>query len=91
LSLAQVRVGGWVLNTVTVWLQVLLLPQASAKSQVRVMICGQRPLVSVLRMVAGTGAPLHASTALGTSKVQPLPHGTVLLVEQQHDTTVNCS
>src|ERR1019366_4643265 len=48
------------------------------------------PLVTVLRMVADTAAPLHASTALGTSKVQLLPHGTVLLVEQQHDTTVNC-
>jgi hypothetical protein len=88
---AHVSTGGVVSSTVTVWLHVLVLPHPSVNSQVRVMTQGQGPLlVTVLRTVAGTGAPLHASTALGVSKVQTLPHSTVLLVEQQHDTTVNC-
>jgi len=35
------------LCTVTVWLQLVLLPHASVISQLRVMTCGQTPLVTV--------------------------------------------
>ena len=40
--------GGLVSTTVTVWLQDALRPQAFVACQVRVMICGQTPLVRSL-------------------------------------------
>src|SRR5437588_11435591 len=51
---AHVSAGGMVSATVTVWLQELLLPAASTAIQVRVMTCGQRPLVTVATMLIGT-------------------------------------
>src|ERR1039458_6129361 len=58
--LAQVNSGGVVSTTVTVWLQVLLLPQASVNSQVRVIICGQTARVATPFVTCGSkagGAP----------------------------------
>src|ERR1017187_4694709 len=63
--LAHISTGGVVSTTVTVWLQVLVLPQTSVNTHVRVMTCGQRPLVTVLRMVAGTAGHTHAYTEHG--------------------------
>jgi hypothetical protein len=73
--------GGWVLPTVTVWLQETLLVNASVTLQVRVMNCGQTPFVTVLRMVTVRFEPLQASLAVGASKVQAVPQ-TVLLLGQ---------
>jgi hypothetical protein len=47
LLLAQVSTGGLVFTTVTIWLHVLLLPQASVISHVCLMNCGQTPLVTM--------------------------------------------
>src|ERR1035438_321294 len=44
--LAHVSTGGVVSTTVTVWLQVLVWPQSSATSQVRVIVCGQTAMVA---------------------------------------------
>ena len=75
--------GGWTqAATVTVWLQVLLLPQQSVACQVRVMDTGQRPLVKVLSTVMVTFVPQQASKAVGSSKLQVEPHSTVLLLAQ---------
>src|SRR5258707_10420316 len=62
--------GRLVSTTVTVWLQVFVLPEQSAASQVRVMTCGQIPLVTVPKMLRVTLAPLQASTAVGGAKNQ---------------------
>src|ERR1039458_3461252 len=60
--------------TVTIWLQVLLLPQASVNCQVRVMTGWQGPpLVMVLVEVMVTLLPQHEE-AVGRSNVQPLPN-----------------
>src|ERR1035441_4660769 len=73
---------GLVETTVTIWLHVLLLPQASVNSQVRVMTGWQGPpLVAVLVEVMVTLLPQHEE-AVGRSNVQPLPNCTVLLVGQ---------
>src|ERR1039457_6135519 len=74
--------GGMVSTTVTVWLPVALLLQRSVACQVRVMSCGQRPLLTVLRTVIVTLLPLQASTAVGRSKLHVEPHCTVLLLAQ---------
>src|ERR1039457_2291956 len=71
--------GGWLFTTVTVWLQVLVLPQASVASQVWMITCGQTPLVMVLTTVIATFVPLQASEAVGASKLHAVPHFTVLL------------
>ena len=52
--------------TVTTWLHVLLLPQASTASHVRVINCGQEPLVTVPATLTVTLVPLHASEASRT-------------------------
>jgi hypothetical protein len=74
--------GGVVSTTVTVWLQVLVLPQASMASQFRVMACGQTPLVTVLATMITTFEPLQASVTIGASKLHAVPHCTVLLLAQ---------
>src|SRR5215831_8910660 len=49
LLVVQVITGGVVSTTVTVCVQVLVLPQQSLATQLRVMTCGQMPFVIVLR------------------------------------------
>src|SRR6266404_792221 len=82
LVLLHVITGAVVSTTVTIWLQELLLPQASVACQVRVAskVLPQWPvmLVTVLRIVMV--APPLLSVAVGTSKVQAAPCSTVLLV-----------
>src|SRR5258708_7828765 len=73
LLLAQLINGGVKLVTVIVWLHVLVLPHASVPSQVRVIACGQRPLVTVPRRLIPMLVPLHKSEAVGGSNVQLLP------------------
>src|ERR1035437_7304068 len=82
LSRAQVSPGGVVSTTVTIWRQVLVFPQASMTSQVRVMTCGQTPLVTVLATVITTFEPLQASVTIGALKLHSVPHCTVLLLAQ---------
>src|SRR5207302_8147480 len=79
---AQVIVGGVVSATVTVWLHVLLWPQLFVASQVRVMICGHVPLVTVPVTVIVTFESLQLSVAVGGSKSHTVPQATVLLVAQ---------
>src|SRR5690349_3634891 len=79
---AQVMTGAVVSTIVTVWLHVLVLPQASVASQVRVMVCGHSPLVSVPRMVTVTLVLPHESRLEGESKLQDEEHSTVLLEAQ---------
>src|ERR1039458_4899140 len=76
----QLMTGGVVSTTVTVWLQVLVFPQASMTSQVWVMTCGQTPLVTVLATVLTTFEPLQASVTIGALKLHSVPHCTVLLL-----------
>src|SRR5207249_7803202 len=80
----HVMVGGVVSTTVTFWLQLAVLPQASVARQVRVVskVFPQWPvvLVTVLRMVRVT-LP-QVSLAVGASKSQVLVHSTVLLLTQ---------
>jgi hypothetical protein len=79
---AQVRTGGVVSTTVTVWLQALLRLQQLVTTQVRVMFHGQEPLVTVLRIVTVTLVPQQVSEAVGESNDQTEPHWIVLLVAQ---------
>src|SRR5947207_1739523 len=80
----QMIVGLVVSTTVTFWLQLAVLPQASVARQVRVAskVFPQWPvvLVTVLRMVRVT--LLLRSLAVGASKFQLLVHSTVLLLTQ---------
>jgi hypothetical protein len=77
-----------VFTTVTVWLQVLVSPQASAISQVSVIRFEQVPLVTrlawVMSTLVGVVVPVkkvvQQDEATGGSNAQLLPHGTVLLV-----------
>src|SRR6267378_568197 len=82
LVLLHVMTGAVVSTTVTLWLQELLLPQASVACQVRVAskVLPQWPvtLVTVLRIVI-VAVPL-LSVAVRASKVQDAPCSTVLLV-----------
>ena len=73
--------GGTQDTTVTIWLQVLVLPQRSVTVQVRVITCGHTPLVAVVE-VRVTLVPLQLSVATSTSKLQLVPQLTVLLVPQ---------
>jgi hypothetical protein len=84
LSGEQVNTGGVVSMLVTVWLQILLFPQQSYATQVRVMICGQTPLVTVLNTLT-TGLEQQLSEATGGSKVQLEPHSTTLPRAQTSD------
>src|SRR5690242_4215375 len=74
LGAAQVMTGAVVSAPVTIWLQVALLVEQSVACQVRVMTCGQVPLVVVLEIVTVTLVPQQASEAVGSSKVQAEPH-----------------
>src|SRR5215471_10998789 len=76
--------GRLVFITVTVWLQLLLLPHASVATHVRVTTIGHMPLVAVVK-VSVTLAPLQASDTVGSSKVQAVPQFTVLLLAQLND------
>ena len=82
LLVAQTSTGGVVSTLVTLWLQVLVLPQASRAIQVAVSTSGHVPLVTTPTSVTATLVPLHASDASGGLKLQTLPHSTVLLVAQ---------
>ena len=61
LFVAQMMTGGVVSTSVTVWLQVARLPQQSTAAQVRVTVCGQMPLVTVLTTLIVTLVPQQAS------------------------------
>jgi len=61
---------------------VLVFSQASRATQVAVNTSGHVPLVTTPTNVTVTLVPLHASEAAGRSKLQTLPHSTVLLVAQ---------
>src|ERR1041385_5054286 len=76
--------GGTVSTLVTVWLHVLELLQQSVACQVRVMVPGHEVglLVTVLKTVSVILVPQQASSAVGVSNVQALPHCTGLLVGQ---------
>jgi hypothetical protein len=72
-------------TTVTVWLQLVLLPQPSVINHVCVMaICGQAPLVTVPVGIMLTLAVLpvellvQQDDAVGVSKLQATPQSTVL-------------
>src|SRR5204862_10619 len=86
LLVAQVIEGGEVSTTVTVWLHVLVLLQASIAAQVRVAekVFPHSGLVTVFRMTMWF-VPQASAGAEGASKVQALPHSTDLLVAQVMD------
>src|SRR6185436_12853809 len=71
--------GGVVSTIVTVWLQVLVLPQQSLASQVRVTTCGQIPVFVTVSTTAITFVQ-QLSLTVGASNVQFEPHSTVLFV-----------
>src|SRR6267378_2783806 len=62
----------------TVWLQFAVFPAQSVTSQLRVINCGQTPLVFVSIMMSVTFVPQHALVARGSSNVQAEPHSFVL-------------
>ena len=73
----QAMTGAWVSTTVTVWLQVLLLPQSSVTSQFWVMNFGQTPCVTILPTVIAILAPQQLF-AVGRSNAHLEPQATVL-------------
>src|SRR5437016_3564408 len=83
LLVAQLMLGRVVSTTLTVWLHVFVLLQASIAAQVRVAenVFPQSAFVIVLRMTMRL-VPQASAGALGESKVQAVPHSTVLLVAQ---------
>src|SRR2546423_988502 len=86
----QLITGGVVSTTVTVWLHVSVWPQSSTPCQVCVITQGQLPLVTVPTTVIVTlpGPPAasgHWLVQPGGSKVQVVPHSTVLLVAQMRE------
>src|SRR5439155_1006480 len=86
LSATQLIEGGVVSATVTVWLQVLVLLQASIAAHVRVAekVVPQRLLVTVVRITSRL-VPHPSFGWLGGSKLQALPHSTVLSPTQLID------
>src|ERR1043166_857100 len=80
----QTITGAVVSTVVTVWVQVTMLVHGSAMVQMRLArkVPPTSGLVLVLRMVMVTLVPLQASVAVGLSKLQALPHWTVLLLAQ---------
>src|ERR1043165_1361718 len=74
--------GGSVSMTVTVWLPVAMLPQASVALKVRVAtnVFPQVAFVVVLTIVTGTVTPSQRSVAVGVLKDQGLPHWTTKFV-----------
>src|ERR1035437_8886939 len=77
----QVITGGVVSIIDTVWLQVLVWPQASTSCHVRVTTVGQAPLVTV-PITTRELVPWQGVAASGGSNDQAVPHCTTLLVEQ---------
>src|SRR5207248_7628936 len=77
---AQTMMGGVVSTTVTICMQVLVLPQLSVATQVRVAlkVFPHRALVTVVSTVTVTLVPLPP-VVVGGSKVHDAPHSTVLL------------
>jgi hypothetical protein len=75
-------VGGVVSTSVTVWLHVAVLLHVSVNSHVRVMMCGQTPFVTVLKMVVVINGWQQVVVGVGWSKFQPVPHSTVLFEVQ---------
>jgi hypothetical protein len=84
LFVAQVSVGGVVSTIVTVSVHVLVLPQQSLASQIRVMNCGQMPFVKV----PSTKTPCRQqlSVATGVPNSHGEPHSTVRLLGQEVNT-----
>ena len=82
LVLLQVIAGAVVSTIVTLWLQVLLLPQASVAAQVRVAskVVPQWPVVLVTVLTIEIVLLPLLSVAVGASNVQGVPCSTVLLV-----------
>jgi hypothetical protein len=80
LFVAQTMVGGVVSTTVTVSVQVFVLPQQSRASQIRVTTCGQVPFVKV----PSTETPCRQqlSVATGVANSHGCPHCTVILLGQ---------
>src|SRR5438105_2653475 len=83
----QLIVGGVVSTVVTVWLQLVWLPQQSVACQVRVMSIEQSApavalVVSLPTTTTVTFVPQQRSFAVGSSNVHVLSHSTVLLVAQ---------
>src|SRR5262249_21775944 len=74
----QVITGGVVSTTVTDWLQLAVKPLQSLTCQVRVITCGQKPLVEVFRIVSVMFVPQQGFVARGSSKFHAEPHSTVL-------------
>src|SRR5580765_4679558 len=72
--------GGVVSTIVTVWLQVLVLPQQSLASQVRVTTCGQIPVFVTVFSTTAITFVQQLSLTVGASNVQFEPHSTVLFV-----------
>src|SRR5258705_2545398 len=75
LFVAQVRTGGVVSTIVIVCLQVFVLPQQSRASQIRIMNCGQVPLVNVPNIE--TPCRQQLSVAVGVPNSQEEPHSKV--------------
>ena len=71
MSIGHAMTGG-VSTTVTVWLQRLLLPQASVNNQDRVMTCGHIPLVTVAETLVTLVQQLLRT--LGVPKSHAEPH-----------------
>jgi hypothetical protein len=81
----NVNTGGVVSTTVTVWLQVLVLPQQSEATQTRVTTSGQLGLfVNWLKIETPWRQQL--SWTIGTSKFHCVPHSTVRLVGHNTNT-----
>ena len=81
MMLAGQVVTSGALVTATVWLHTALLLQQSKAAQVRVMNCGQAPLVTVLRMTTRTLVQ-QASATVGGLKLHAEPRKTALLAGQ---------
>src|SRR5258708_16243846 len=81
--LGTTSVGGVVSKIVTVWLQVLLLPQGSIAAQIRVAakVLPHSPLVVVPRITMRL-VPQSPPRVVGGSKLQAAPHSMVLLLAQ---------
>jgi hypothetical protein len=79
LFVAQMRTGGVVSTTVTVWLQVTLLVHASVACQVRVILRGHSPFVTVLKTEIATLVQQFVRM-VGVSKFHAVLQSTVLLV-----------
>src|SRR5690349_7550277 len=71
LFVAHVRTGGVVSTSVTVSLQVFVLPQQSRASQIRVMNCGQVPLVNVPNTETPCRQQLSVATGVPNSHGEP--------------------